>query len=41
MLNEQFDGQLFNQFDAVEIATPLLRMERGNTSLVRTHAMGP
>jgi hypothetical protein len=33
--------QLFNQFDAVESATPLLLIDNGNTSLGRTQAIGP
>lgn len=33
--------QLFSQFEAVETATPLLRMDSGRTSLGKIHAMGP
>lgn len=33
--------KLLNQFDAVERATPLLLIERGKTSLGRTHPIGP
>jgi hypothetical protein len=35
------DIQLFNQFEAVESATPLLLIDNGNTSLGRTQAIGP
>lgn len=35
------DIQLFNQFDAVESATPLLLIDNGNTSLGRTQPIGP
>jgi len=33
--------QLLIQFDAVLSATPLLLIDKGNTSLGRTHPMGP
>ena len=33
--------QLFNPFDAVESATPLLLIDKGNTSLGSTQPMGP
>ena len=33
--------QLLNQLDAVDIAAPLLRKDRGNTSVGRTQATGP
>jgi hypothetical protein len=33
--------QLFNQFEAVESATPLLLIDNGNTSLGKTQAIGP
>lgn len=35
------DAQLLNQLDAVDRDTPLLRTESGNTSLGRTHPIGP
>lgn len=35
------DLQLLNQLDAVDIAAPLLRKERGNTSVGKTQATGP
>ena len=35
------NAQLFNHTDAVEIATPLLLTDNGNTSEGRTHPMGP
>jgi hypothetical protein len=33
--------QLLNQFEAVDIAAPLLLSERGKTSVGNTHATGP
>lgn len=33
--------QLLNQFEAVDKATPLLRIESGKTSLGRIHPIGP
>jgi len=33
--------KLFNQFDAVESAAPLLLIDNGNTSLGNTQAIGP
>ena len=35
------DPQLLTQFDAVLSATPLLRIDSGNTSLGSTQPMGP
>jgi hypothetical protein len=35
------NGQLLIQFEAVDIDTPLLRIERGNTSLGSTQPIGP
>lgn len=35
------DAQLLTQFDAVLSATPLLRIDSGNTSLGSTQPMGP
>ena len=34
------DIQLFNQFEAVESATPLLMIDNGNTSLGKTQEIG-
>ena len=35
------DIQLFNQFQAVQNATPLLLTDNGNTSLGKIQAIGP
>ena len=35
------DIQLFNQFEVVDSATPLLLIDNGNTSLGKTQAIGP
>lgn len=35
------NSQLFSHTDAVEMATPLLLTDSGNTSDGRTHPMGP
>ena len=38
---KKMDIQLFNQFTAVENATPLLLIDKGNTSLGKIQAIGP
>ena len=38
---EKMDIQLFNQFEAVDSATPLLLIDNGITSLGKTQAIGP
>ena len=40
-MQENMDIQLFNQFEAVESATPLLLIDNGNTSLGKIQAIGP
>jgi hypothetical protein len=39
--NKEWNKQLLIQFEAVDRETPLLRIERGNTSLGRTQPIGP